>query len=178
MDRDQFFNQLFDESGDQYEAIRAQRQLAYEERIIKRVFKECGIKPQMGRLVNACRNMTGTHTLSFQWFNADCQFPARLCGQRIYKKLHKLTVLDIFRPAVRNRLFKAVFMQLHKQDINTADRFVFVFPVVRTMLCAHNVHAVSGTGPQLTMTNEATTLTIEPTTSFFQALGAEWYSPD
>ena len=37
--RDQFFGDIFNEN---VEAVRAQRQLGFEERTIKRAFKECG----------------------------------------------------------------------------------------------------------------------------------------
>lgn len=43
MERDQFFSNLFSENNEQAQATRAQNQLAFEERIIKRVFFECGV---------------------------------------------------------------------------------------------------------------------------------------
>lgn len=175
MDRDQFFNNLFDESGDAAEAIRAQRQLAFEERIVKRAFTECGIKiNSWGRLVNECRAETGAHKLNFQWFNSSTRFPVRLAGRRI-PKLHELTLAEMFKPLEKNRLFKAIVKNLHKQDIDATKGFAFVFPVTRTMYCAHNVVGAQSVGPRWTMFLEKAILTVEPTSSFFRTIGAEWY---
>jgi hypothetical protein len=43
VDRESFFDGLNDEADAQAEKLRAVRQLSYEERIIKRVFRECGV---------------------------------------------------------------------------------------------------------------------------------------
>lgn len=175
MDRDQFFNNLFNDNGDAAEAIRMQRQLAFEERIVKRVFTECGIKVNSwGRLVNECRLETGIPRLNFQWFNAKTRFPVRLCGRRI-PKLHELTFADLLKPADKNRLFKAIVKNLHRQEVDAAQGFVFVFPVVRTMYCAHNVSDTQSVGAHWTMATEQAILTIEPTKSFFGMIGSEWF---
>ncbi|NDD53143.1 hypothetical protein EBZ39_04550 [bacterium] len=175
MDRDQFFDNIFNETGDAAAAIRLQRQLAYEERVIKRVFTECGIKiNSWGRLVNECRNETGVPKLSFRWFNSSTRFPVRLCGRR-FPGMHELTIADLFKPAEKNRLFKAIVKNLHKQEIDATKGFVFVFPVVRTMYCAHNVLGAQSVGPRWTMHLENAILTVEPTASFFKCVGSEWF---
>lgn len=175
MDRDQFFHNIFDDNGDAAEAIRTQRQLAFEERIVKRAFTECGIKiNSWGKLVKECQLETGLPKLNFRWFNAMTRFPARLCGRRI-PKLHELTIADLFKPADKNRLFKAVIKNLHRQEIDDTKGFVFVFPVVRTMYCAHNLTDTQSVGPRWTMATEDAILTVEPTTAFFKAIGPSWF---
>ena len=175
MDRDQFFNNIFDESGDAAEAIRAQRQLAFEERIVKRAFNESGVKvPSWGKLVKECQYETGLPKLNFQWFNRSTRFPVRLCGRRT-PGLHELTIADMFKPADKNRLFKAVVKNLQRQEIDAEQGFVFVFPVTRTMYCAHNVVGAQSVGPRWTMTLEQAILTVEPTSSFFKSIGPGWF---
>jgi hypothetical protein len=179
MDRDQFFGNLFDENSENAEAVRLQRQLAFEERIIKRVFNECGIKRLgWGKLANECRDMTGHDKLNFNWFNSVyLHFPAVLCGRRI-PKLHELTLGDLFKnpTAGRNRLCQAVSKNLNRQEVDTGSNFIFVFPVVRTMFCAHNLNIDAGDGPRVSwhMQFEKMTMTVETTVTLFQALGPEW----
>lgn len=185
--RDQFFGNLFNESGAGAEEIRIQRQLSFEERIIKRVFNECGAKRAMwGRLVNQCREMTGHHKLNFNWFNATYrQFPGILCGKRI-PRLHELTIVDLFKnPDKSNRLAKAIAKNLQRVEIDCARNFIFVFPIVRTMFCAHNLELERG--PDMSCVQwrvdlrregnvpaAATRLIVEPTTTLFRAIGTEW----
>lgn len=177
MDRDQFFNNLFDENSANAESAREQRQLAYEERTIKRLFTECGIKINgWGRFVNECRDITGQQNLNFQWFNSAFNFPVRLCGRRI-PKLHELVIADLFKPLPSNRLCKAVIKNLHRQDVDETRPFVFVFPIVRKMYCAHNVETVChDPGVRWTLRTETSLLAVEPTTSFFGSVGSEWWS--
>lgn len=175
MDREQFFNNIFDESGDAAEAIRFQRQLSFEERIVKRAFKDCGIKVNSwGKLVNECKAATGLHKLNFQWFNTSTRFPVRLCGRRI-PKLHELKISEMFKPAPKNRLFNAVIKTMHKLEVDDTQGFLFVFPLTRTMYCAHNVTDTQSLGPHWTMVTPQAILTVEPVTSFFQMIGPEWY---
>lgn len=174
MDRDQFFNNLFGDSNEHLDAIRAQSQLAYEDRIIRRVLRECGIKiPSMGKLVNECKAFSGQHRLCFEWFNAVYAFPGRLCGKRI-PHLHELTLADVLKPAPKNRLFKAVVKNLQKQEIDTQQPFVFAFPVVRTMFCAHNL-SVDSVGPRLHLSVEDAPLTIESTATLCAGIGHAWW---
>jgi hypothetical protein len=179
MDRDDFFQNIFDENSQGAEAIRAQRQLSYEERVIKRVFKECGIAVRgWGRYVNECRDMTGHPTLNFFWFNSVFRFP-ELCGQRI-PRLHELTFADIFKPGSKNRLVRAVAKNLAKNEINSTRPFVFVFPVVRSSFCAHNLTVDGQQKPgRVAWVFEAEesgqSLTIESTASFCQWFGTGWF---
>ena len=151
MDRDQFFGELFNEQGANADAIRAQQQLSFEERVIKRVFTECGAKQtSWGRLVNECRNATGQQNL-------------------IFKNPGK----------VKNRLAAAVANNLHKQEVDSDRPFVFLFPVTRTMFCAHNIDTETGEYPRIQwratfrpMNNLV--LLVEPTISLFQTIGADW----
>ena len=155
MDRDAFFNNLFNEDGDAIEAIRFQRQLSFEERTVKRAFTECGIN----------------------WFNSSYRFPARLCGRRI-PKLHELTIHDLFKPK-KNRLVHAVVKNLAKQEVDPDEKFVFVFPVTRKMFCAHNLTPDRSAGIDTISWQFKTDdwqLTVEPTVSFFGTPGADWYN--
>ncbi len=179
MDPDSFFSQLPDDIDEKYEATRTQRQFAFEERVIKRAFTECGIKfGAWGKLVNQCRDETGIHRLHFNWFNANYQFPARLCGRRI-PRLHELTMRDLFKPSSQNRLFKAITKNLYKQEVDSHKAFVFVFPIVRKMFCAHNLDSdvVSGTDSVSwkLKTADGHRLIVEPTESLFNSVGSEWF---
>lgn len=176
MNRDQFFQNLFDDESDKAQAIREQRQLAFEERIIKRAFNECGIKVNSwGRLVNECKAITAQPKLNFQWFNSQFRFPVTLCGKRI-PKLHELTLPDLLRPAKQNRLFKAIIKTLGRLDVDTSQGFAFVFPVKRKMFCAHTTQLEPVPGPRWTITGEKNILTVEPTTTFFQSVGPAWFT--
>jgi hypothetical protein len=175
MDPDQFFGQLFDDESDKVQAIREQRQLAFEERVIKRAFAESGIKiNSWGRLVNECRAATAQPKLNFTWFNSQFRFPVPLCGKRI-SRLHELTLADLMRPADKNRLYKAVMKNVAKLDIDLSAGFAFVFPVTRKMFCAHTTQREPVPGPRWTIVGEHSILTIEPTTTFFQSIGPGWF---
>jgi hypothetical protein len=180
--RDQFFGELFNQDSQGAEAIRVQRQLAFEERIIKRVFKECGIPMSgWGRFANECRNMTGSDKLNFSWFNsAFRRFPGILCGRRI-PRLHELTLVDLLKISSngKNRLCSAIAKSLHRDEIDSSRRFVFCFPVVRTMFCAHNYETEDANQPRvlwrLNLNNDENALIVEPTSMFFRTVGADWY---
>jgi hypothetical protein len=173
-----FFGRLQNEDSVQDELRRQQRQLAYEERIIKRVFSECGIKLNgWGRLANECRKQTAQDKLNFGWFNqAFSRFPGRLCGRRI-PKLHELNFQDLFKPTKDNRLLKAVAKALAKDEVASKNkRFVFVFPVVRTFFCAYNLD-LEVAGPTLGLREDDGRLimAVSPTSSLFATIGADWF---
>ena len=122
MDRDQFFNNLFDDDKFNY-------QQSYENRAVRRVITECGITPvSWGKLVNQCRDETGLPYFSFHWFNGFFpDFPAKLCGKRIgwcgkildgsggYKKvgLYELPLHEILRPK-NNLLLRSISNNLEQ----------------------------------------------------------------
>lgn len=149
MNRDNFFDSVF--NSDEAQSFPA---LSYEDRIVRRLFTECGVVPRsMGRLVNICRDETGEPKLSFQWFNNYFSFPARLCGARIgycgtrvvsgerqKRSMYQLDLSDVFRPK-KNLFLRAVLEKLADNDIDLASAarpFIFVFPVRRKMYCVHN----------------------------------------
>lgn len=174
MDPDSFFSNLPDDIDDKYEAIKTQRQLSFEESVIKKAFTLGGVKVRSwGMLVNQCRQETGMPKLNFNWFNSNYRFPVRLCGKCI-PKIYDLTIMDLFKPADKNRLFKAILKALYKQEVDTRAGFAFAFPVVRTLMCAHNVLGLESSGPRWTMTREDGILLVEPAQSFFQSIGSEW----
>lgn len=151
--RDQFFNNLFDENADA-QSGGFQRQLSYESRIVRRVFNECGVKPpSWGRLVNMCRDETGAPEFSFSWFNATFpRFPAKLCGKRIgycgYRRddagnktslsLYQLSLAEILATK-NNILLRTIAKSLHAAGVEDGQPFIFIFPLVRKMFCAHNL---------------------------------------
>jgi hypothetical protein len=185
--RDDFFNSIF-RPKDGFE-----KQLMYENRVVKRVITECGIKPRSwGKLVNICRDETGHPFFSFNWFNNFFrQFPARLSGKRIgycgtkaddngvRKKigLYELNLADIMRPD-KNLLVRAIANALGDSDVDIERPFVFVFPIVRKTFCAHNMSADNGdmaSRAQWIFRHERNTMTVEPTNFLFQAIGGDWY---
>lgn len=178
MDRDSFFDNLRNEDTVQSELRRQQRQLAYEERIIKRVFAECGIKVTgWGLMANMCRRETGQDKLNFNWFNQGFRgFPGRLCGRRI-PKLHELTFQELAKPLEKNRLAKAVAKALAKDEVELEDGpWVFVFPVVRTFFCAHNLnYAVPGTAFNVRDSDNRLMLSVSPSANLFQMIGKDWF---
>ena len=194
-DRDQFFNNLFDDNA-RAQTDGFQRQLSYENRIVRRVFNECGVKPpSWGQLVNMCRGETGTHEMSFSWFNsAFPRFPATLCGKRIgycgYRRddagnksslaLYQLTINDML-VAKNNILVRTISKALHNFAVDPNRPFAFVFPIVRKFFVAHNISL----SPQPLNDNARVMWTfnssagglmhVEPSIAFFNAVGGEWF---
>jgi len=184
-DRDNFFNSVF--SRDDFS-----RQLAYENRVVRRVITECGIKPRSwGRLVNLCRDETGQPFFSFSWFNHFFRmFPAQLCGKRIgycgsragangpeRVSLYQLTLKDVLRPE-KNLLVRAVSGAMADAGVDTARPFIFMFPIVKKMFCAHNMSLdryESEACAQWVFTHQGATLTVEPSVPAFRAIGNSWY---
>lgn len=185
-DRDNFFNTVF--NRDDFFT----RQLLYENRTVRRAIAECGIKPKSwGRLVNICRDETGHPFFSCEWFNHFFpSFPARLCGKRIgycgmrndggeKKKvcLYQLTLKDLLKPE-KNMLVRAVSTALGDLGVSTSEPFVFVFPVVKKMFCAHNLSLSqyeSEVRAQWLFMHNGSTLTVEPSDTLFRAIGNSWY---
>lgn len=173
MDRDSFFDNLRSENTARDELIRAQRQLGFEERCIKRVFSECGIKINgWGRFVNECREATGHDRLTFEWFNHRFPaFPGLLCGKRI-PRLHELTMLDLFKSAEKNRLIKAVMRGIANRY---SANFVFMFPITRTMFVAHDSEPSAGNDRVVWAAYASPPLFVEPSKGFFQSIGESWF---
>lgn len=174
MDRDNFFGNLRGE-GESNETLRFQQQLAYEERCIKRVFTECGVKiSNWGRFANESREVTGQDRITFDWFNGRFRsFPGTLLGKRI-PGLHELTLLDLFKANKPSRLVRAVAKALG----NTGqERFVFMFPVTRTMFVASDIQPERRvTRVSLVAAGGDHPLYVEPSKTFFAAVGAEWFT--
>lgn len=186
MNRDEFFNNVLGNNTPGADAIRAQRQLAYEERIIKRILTECGAAPgSWGALVNQCRRESHEDKLNFRWFNSTySRFPGRLCGKRI-PYLHQITIVDLFKPAAKQRLVRAISKALATFSLDPVkSAYVLVFPIIKTQFCAHTIarvgydvlndahrmqfciHPPAGSG--------AKPLFIEPLKTFCAAIGNQW----
>lgn len=191
MNRDEFFENLFNETTPAAEDIRALRQLAYEERVIKRVFSECGIRvSSWGRFALESRSMTGEVKLNFRWFNSSSSchgFPATLCGRRI-PHLHNISLPKLFKPAGQNALIKAVAKTLTAASIQPEkkQKYLCVFPIIKTPFCAHNLTGAGYQRPQnidsrmqfvMQYGAEGEHMFIEPLKSFCDAIGTDWFSP-
>ena len=175
--RDDFFNSLFDDSGDHVEALRAQRQLTFEESVIKRIFNESGIAVAgWGRLVNECRTESGLPKLNFGWFNRRFNFPAKIYGRRV-KKIHELVIADLFRAGGKNnKLVRFIARQLNWAEVDTSKPFVFFFRIINTLVCAHNLDASGHTGPSWTIRIEDAILTLETSKSYLAATDGDWFT--
>ena len=185
MDRDDFFDGLRSDSSELDEVIRRQRQLSYEERVIKRAVTTSGVKLSgWGRLANHCRSTTGRDKLNFDWFNKHMSFPFYLSGRRL-PGLHELTFQDMFKPSKSNRLLKIIARGLNKvgigDDFDVA--FAFVFPVVRTSFCAfpncENTSMKTGERVQWVMRGgeeNLPDLVVEPANSFFRSINPDWFA--
>jgi hypothetical protein len=186
--RDQFFSNLFDENSQTSGFF---RQLGYENRTVRRVFNECGVRvPSFGRLANLCRDETGHTDFSFDWFNHRFpRFPGKLCGKRIgycgYRRddAGNKQSLSIFQLSIgelmavkHNVLLRAIAKALYAQQVDTEKPFVFVFPVVKKMFCAHNLELPPGTedAPRVRWVFD-NKVTVEHSVSAFRAIGPEWF---
>jgi hypothetical protein len=193
--RDAFFNNLFSEGAEQ--TTNFQRHQSFENRAVKRVLSECGVKVRsMGQLVNMCKDATGHHEFTFSWFSDTFPaFPAQLGGKKITyvgkqvcestgkktnKYLYQIDVLDIFRQNY-NKIVLALSRAMQQQQIDRSRPFIFLFPVVKTMLCAHNLDVppvFNKEKPHIQLRfswENGTTLYIERSADLFAALGPEWY---
>lgn len=187
MNRDDFFNNLFNETTPAAEDIKALRQLAYEERVVKRVFTECGIRPtSWGRIANQSRELTGENKINFKWFNLayGAAFPARLCGKRI-PYLHQLRLPELYKPVKQNKLIKSVLKALASIEIDPSKgSFMFVFPLIKTPFCAHSMRGAGYEDPPagdtraqlLFRVSGQRHLFIEPLKDACRAIGTEWHT--
>lgn len=182
MSREEFFENLFNDGAPAAEDLKRIRQLAYEERVIKRVFTECGAAPSSwGKIAVACRNATDSTKLHFDWFNSAYSFPGTLCGSRI-PYIHKITLPELFKPTNKNRLIKALSKQLAARDLHaTRDSYVFVFPLIKTAFCAHSLssagyEAINEPRSQVLfkIPGERRPLFIEPLKQLCKAIGNQW----
>lgn len=175
--RDDFFSELFDDNSAQQKALRAASQLAFEERVIKRAFTDGGKKPtSWGRLANLCRSATNEVKLNFMWFNAEFRrFPATLCGRRV-PYLHELTFNDLLRPNEKNRLVRAISKALGKQEIDETQKFIFAFPVTKTLFTAHNLEHLPppAFSAELRFHIQGRPLIIESAKTAFARIGSDW----
>ncbi len=189
-ERDQFFQNIFDPNGANAESTKFQRQLSFEDRCVRRVFAECGVKPLFGPLTKLCRAATGYPELSFNWFCSEFSFPAQLCGKRITyvgKRngapvyLYQLGIQDLFH-AGSNMLARAIAKAIWAGDVDTEQPFIFMFPIVRKMFCAHNLDIrrrppAEDEEPilQWSFIRGNVRLIVEPSKTLFAAVGNEWY---
>lgn len=193
--RDQFFDKLFDEAA-RLQTSGFQRQLSYENRLVKRVFNECGVKPpSWGQLVNLCKAETGTHEMSCGWFNSTFpRFPAALCGKRIgycgYRRdeagnkkslsLYQLTIAELLS-VKHNVMVRTISKALQILGVDAAQPFAFVFPVVKRFFVAHNMDLPArpaGETPRVCWTYatpDGAVMHVEHSTTFFNAIGGDWF---
>lgn len=172
------------------------RQTGFENRAVRRVINECGIKPRSwGKLVNLCRAQTGQPYFTFSWFNDFFPaFPGQLCGKRIgycgtvvddngvrqKRAAYQLNLADLLKPE-KNLFVRAVASALQAAHVDAQKSFVFIFPIVRRMFCAHNLTIETPAEQpraQWLFTHNNSRLIVEPSAVFFRALGSEWYEED
>jgi hypothetical protein len=138
--RDQLAADLFNDNDSERKRL---FRYAYEERIIKRIFAAGGVTPKggWGRYVNQSRQIIGHPHLSFVWFNQTFSFPGQLCGDRV-PYMYKMTPKDFVVPPSKNQYIKRVLRKLLAAQLpGDRQKFVFCFPVVKTMFCLHNLKA-------------------------------------
>lgn len=183
-----FFDAVF--SSDDF------RQSGFENRVVRRVINECGIKPQSwGKLVNKCREVTGQPYFTFSWFNEFFPaFPGQLCGKRIgycgtvrddngqpqKRAAYQLNLAELLKPE-KNLFVRAIASALHGAGTDTQRPFVFLFPIVRRMFCAHNLFIETPAEQpraQWVFSHNHARMSVEPSAVFFRALGTEWYSEE
>jgi hypothetical protein len=186
--RDQFFGEIFNDDN-------FHRQLSFENRVVRRVFSECGVRiPSMGRLVNLCRAETGQPDFSFSWFNSTYpRFPGTLCGRPVAfcgytsddagnkrkQFIYQLTITELLNTK-NNRLVRAISKALHESAVSDSSPFLFIFTIVRKRFCAHNLALPFEASPELPRTqwrfdNGSSPLIIEPATPLLRAIGTEWF---
>jgi hypothetical protein len=186
MSRDEFFQNLFNDSTPAAEDIKVLRQLAYEERVIKRIFTECGLRPSSwGRLAVDCREKTQATKLNFAWFNATySEFPGQLIGRRV-PFLHKTTLIDLFKPPAKNRLVRAISRELTISNVNPKTQsYMFVFPIVKTSFCAHSLGSLADTKLAAAYRQQFVMLPpdsdrpfiVEPLKNICTAIGLTWFT--
>lgn len=181
--RDEFFSELFDEDSVQQKAIKAARQLEFEERVIKCAFTAGGYKPpSWGRLANMCRDATNEIKLNFMWFNTEFpRFPGVLCGSRV-PYLHELLIKDVFslgQPVERkNKLLRRLMRVFEKHEIDATNKFVFAFTITKTLLVAHNLTQLeppeTETSVEIHYRLMNRSFIIEPAKVVFARIGADW----
>lgn len=187
MDREDFFNQLFNEATPAADELKRLRQLAYEERVIKRIFSYCGIRVSgWGRLVNLCRAATDEKKLNFAWFNSEYgnEFPGVVSGKRI-PYVHNIPFAELFKPAKKNKLLRRLSPALDAAHINAInDTYLFVFPLIRTPFCVHTLRSALEINPNaaedrlqfvFNLPNAKRPIVIEPLKTVCEAIGASWF---
>lgn len=185
MDRDDFFKGIQDEANPAADDIKRLRQLAYEERIIKRVITACGVEiANWGRLARICRDATDEKKLHFDWFNQQfvARFPGRLAGKRI-PYMHDIMLPELFKPIGQNKLIRRLSKPLAEQEIDPlSDRYLFVFPLIKTQFCAHTISNLELPDmPQnfqlyLNITAAKRPIIIEPLQNVCAAIGSDWFT--
>lgn len=191
-DRDKFFQDVFNQNSRNAAETKFQRQLSFEDRCVRRIFRECGIAAPLGQFVRLCRDQTGYPELSFNWFQRQFDFPARLGGKRITYVgrrnneplyLYQLSIIDLFntKSASSNPLVRAISKAMWSDDMDSEQPFIFMFPIVRKMFCAHNLDGIQSATAGSTkpcmraqFTFEKFRMTIEPSESLF-AGWTDWY---
>jgi len=185
MDRDEFFAGIYNEATPAAHEIIRMRQLAYEERIIKRVITSCGANvSHWGILARACRAATQEKQLNFEWFNAQfgSSFPCLLAGKRV-PGFHAITLQELFATDVKkSKLVRKLMPAITGSGIDPlSDRYLFTFPIVKTQFCAHTLAlepAPDSHGIQIALnfSDAKRPITIEPLKNVCQAIGAEWFT--
>jgi hypothetical protein len=185
MDRDDFFRGIHEEANPAADDIARLRQLAYEESVIKRVINHCGVNfSSWGQLARLCRDATDEKKLHFDWFNQHYgrSFPATLAGGRI-PYMHNITLPDLFKPVAKNKLIRKLSKAFNACGIDPLkDRYLFVFPLVRTKFCVHTLSNLELPPLEqnfqicLNLSAAKRPIVIEPLKNACAAIGDEWFA--
>ncbi len=72
------------------------KQLAFQERIVKRLLQYAGVQIQVGRAKAEAKEKYGDSSLGFRWFNEEYpRFPLTLMSQKL-RYTHKATLADLY----------------------------------------------------------------------------------
>lgn len=185
MDRDDFFRGIQDEANPAADDIKRLRQMAYEERVIKRVITSCGVDTvSWGRLALLCREATDEKKLHFDWFNQQygSKFPGILAGKRI-AYMHDITLPELFKPVGQNKLIRKLSKAFAEYEIDPLkDRYLFVFPLIKTQFCAHTITNLELPDLEqnfqiwLNLAAANRPIIIEPLKNVCAAIGSEWFT--
>lgn len=184
MNREDFFDNIFNEANPAADDIKRLRQMAYEERIIKRVITECGVNvSSWGRLASLCRADTDEKKLHFAWFNEQygAKFPGILAGKRI-PYVHNITLPELFKPLKQNKLIRRLSAPFAAANIDPfKDRYLFVFPLIKTPFCIHTLNLDQSEQEQslklqIALSGARRVITLEPLKNACAAIGPEWFT--
>lgn len=162
------------------------REATAAEGMIKFVLSESGYGAAYGwaALANECKLLTGSPTLTFDWFHERYpSFPVKL-GAMPIPFVHHITMRELFDGFLKSRVFKAYkeFIVQGSHD-DTQTLVAFGFKEVRRRMVLHNyprtydieqAQEAHNQGTRIVHQFGEVTYTIEPLKNFIGAIGCRW----